>query len=1180
MSDIGYRLLFTDCYFYDMFGIINSNYATFRRCTIENFEHSLTPSSVIPQYLEIYNSRIIGPGSASSPCVKLGDGSVLEHSTIKHCDFGLRLYGDWWTDHEPPSIRYNSFEMNTVSIAIIYGQSVVQFNNFINDDVSIEMHSSTYDCDECNYNYFGIPSFNHPDFRTVLGLKIRDECSENAYWSGVATWYPWYLNALDLSNISDVPPQDTLPVKECIGYDPHPEVIGNKLNHIYLPNTTTTLTAADSPYYVIRSVEIRENTVFNIANGVEIIFETLQHKWSYNIKVLKKGILNVGCYDLNLSTITTRGTYLSDKIYIHTNWSDSVWDNGMEFETQDDTSYTSHFCNVLFENVAFVANSADANLEFENCEFSHIENIIEPCQYCHFRFTSCYFHDLTVTFTRYSPTVTFENCLFEHFTVDSSKAAVQYISNSEFIGNGISECLQLESSVLEYSNISNCSVAIQSFGDNVIRYNRIENNPIAIHSIEFSHYTANHDTIQYNNFIHNDINIQLEGDKHCNDCNYNYFENQSEARIAQSMDDVCDGYSEILITWQPWYPTPINVDDLSNLPAEVITTNNYCPGSDPYPSLIGSRLDIIYVTHTITTLNATKSPYYIKNNVTIQEGAILNIPSATEIVFVGDFYIHVEGSFNVGCDVINTTGANHRGLYSVDNKVHIHGMFNNRTGGVIFTASNGTFCNTLFEGLNAAIIYQRTDIHIRSTFDHCEFVNINTVTSAQHIYNNYRILRMQYFDFTNCYFHDISLVNKYGTIVFDNCLIEDFEISVTHYTVAGRIMVFNSEIYGNGVQPCIGSYGVCDEKLIVSNSTIVNCGIGLRTRDQQHIKYNTFINNSIAINTYFDRDWDCDYKITLSIQYNNFINNDINIQLGGEDCDNCTYNYFSASSINQSLIGATLNHVCTGYGSQLVIFWPWLMEPYLHLNDSVDFRTFDFMDCDSIHSAISYTMGTTAPPTTAVPTTAEPTTSAPTTAAPTTAKPTTTEPTTSVPTTSVPTTSEPTTAEPTTSEPTTSEPTTAWPTTSEPTTAYPTTMEPTTTAWPTTSEPTTAYPTTMEPTTTSTIVPDTTSLPEPISSTITTMITSQETTIEATPMTSLGAPQTSTRTTRYSTAYSTTRVTESTTNTWRTHVSWSTDLQADTLLTDPNDIVSDGTMHSALHVRIVMMVFIAQLFVF
>eukprot|EP01083_Nonionella_stella_P207996 755122_1 len=1148
MSDIGYRLLFTDCYFYDMFGIINSNYATFRRCTIENFEHSLTPSSVIPQYLEIYNSRIIGPGSASSPCVKLGDGSVLEHSTIKHCDFGLRLYGDWWTDHEPPSIRYNSFEMNTVSIAIIYGQSVVQFNNFINDDVSIEMHSSTYDCDECNYNYFGIPSFNHPDFRTVLGLKIRDECSENAYWSGVATWYPWYLNALDLSNISDVPPQDTLPVKECIGYDPHPEVIGNKLNHIYLPNTTTTLTAADSPYYVIRSVEIRENTVFNIANGVEIIFETLQHKWSYNIKVLKKGILNVGCYDLNLSTITTRGTYLSDKIYIHTNWSDSVWDNGMEFETQDDTSYTSHFCNVLFENVAFVADSHDVNLEFDHCEFSHVENIID-LTYVVFepllRFTNCYFHDFDVAFTqvafgRIKPTIIVENCLLERFT-DSYYVPVKYMSNSEIIGNGIGECLYLKSSsVLEYSNVSNCSVAVQAYHTsdyNVIRYNRIANNQIAVHTnAPYDYWDSSQDRIQYNNFISNDINIQLEGARPCVDCNYNYFENQSATSIAQSMYDMCDGYSEVLITWQPWYQTPIDFEDLSNLPEEIATTNNYCPGLDAYPSLIGSQLDLVYATNTITTLNATQSPYYIKSNVTIQEGAILHIPSGTEIVFVDDFYINVEGHINAGCYAMNTTSANHRGLHSLDPKIHIHGMFNNRTGGVTFTASNGTFCNTLFEGLNVAISYQRTDTYTRSTFDHCEFDRINTVALGYFVSWNDR---MQYFDFRNCYFHDIRLVNNRGNTIFDNCLIEDFEMSVNSDT-KWPTMIFNSDIYGNGdgVQRCILSGGGsdlgCEESIVVHNSTVAHCGIGLHTVDHQQIMYNTFINNTIAIKPALDGDYDCGYKVPASIQYNNFINNDINIQLRGrKDCDNCTYNYFSASSTNQSIIGATINHVCDGYSNDLVTFWPWLMEPYSHNNHSVDLRTFDFVDCDSIHSAISYTIGTTAPPTTSVPTayptTTEPTTSAPTTSAPTTSWPTTMEPTTSEPTTTeptaYPTTSEPTTSAPTTSEPTTSVPTTSEPTTTEPT-AYPTTSEPTTSA-PTTSEPTTteptAYPTTMTPTT---IAPTT---------------TQHETTFEA--ETATGA---------------------------------TTELQADTLLTD---IVSDGQVHTPMHVCIVMMVFIVTFFV-
>eukprot|EP01083_Nonionella_stella_P217818 781705_1 len=221
-------------------------------------------------------------------------------------------------------------------------------------------------------------------------------------------------------------------------------------------------------------------------------------------------------------------------------------------------------------------------------------------------------------------------------------------------------------------------------------------------------------------------------------------------------------------------------------------------------------------------------------------------------------------------------------------------------GGFDFHTSNGQgqFCNILFETLDVAFsFYPSNGQHIN--VDNCEFSDINVVAESA---------SSSYKSFTDCYFHDLTHVNDQGNMIIDNCLFE----RVTNGLMvrqAPRVQIYNSEIVGDGTQTCVYLY---DPTNVIQNSIFTNCAIGLRTiNSRATIQYNTFQNNSVGIYTECSSNG-VSYQDT--IQYNNFINNTINVQLAGSiDVEDGNYNYFGVSSSDQSVIGATIQHLCDGY---------------------------------------------------------------------------------------------------------------------------------------------------------------------------------------------------------------------------------------------------------------------------
>eukprot|EP01084_Bolivina_argentea_P072797 132161_1 len=133
----------------------------------------------------------------------------------------------------------------------------------------------------------------------------------------------------------------------------------------------TTLTIANSPYYVVLDVSVSSSTLF-IQNGVEIIF-----KDDYFITVSSTGIINVGCNNYDTSSIIS-GKGLADTntfTYIHGNNTKNRI-GGINIQQY---SATSIFCNVLFENLDYGLqeqlkpyNPLYAPYIIDNCEFNNV----------------------------------------------------------------------------------------------------------------------------------------------------------------------------------------------------------------------------------------------------------------------------------------------------------------------------------------------------------------------------------------------------------------------------------------------------------------------------------------------------------------------------------------------------------------------------------------------------------------------------------------------------------------------------------------------------------------------------------------------------------------------------------------------------------------------------------------
>ena len=108
-----------------------------------------------------------------------------------------------------------------------------------------------------------------------------------------------------------------------------------------------------------------------------------------------------------------------------------------------------------------------------------------------------------------------------------------------------------------------------------------------------------------------------------------------------------------LFKWWPWYVDAINFDDLENLPT-LVTIDEFICENDDHPSIVGNRVNVVYLSNTTTTLTSSNSPYYVTSDVLIQYNAVLNIEDSVEIIFAGNYEIAVRGTIN-GCYNVDTS---------------------------------------------------------------------------------------------------------------------------------------------------------------------------------------------------------------------------------------------------------------------------------------------------------------------------------------------------------------------------------------------------------------------------------------------------------------------------------------------------------------------------------------------
>eukprot|EP01084_Bolivina_argentea_P119871 212501_1 len=664
----------------------------------------------------------------------------------------------------------------------------------------------------------------------------------------------------------------------------------------------TTLSVLNNPYQVKGNINIEQGVTLTIPNGIDIVFMA-----EYIITV--DGIID-GCSNADTTTNTNRGIIYAQPTIIHSQNENRT--GGLIFNSAAQGS----FCNAKFQglNAAIRTNSINNALSIDNCEFLNVNVVIKQSSGQKPVFTDSEFHDLYHVISD-APSI-FDNCLFqslEHGVSDATGAnSCMYSSQrieiyrSDITGNGPTFS-GTEYCIVGYDNIilvnntfTNCDNAIHlcsAYG--TVTHNTISNSNLAVHIRDFS--GSSEVTIQYNNFVNNVMNIEMKNDN-CPNCNYNYFGGTTQSQIGAKINDVCDGYSTALVTFWPWYTSMIT--DASNLPSVDTITTLECTGPATHPEITGNRLNVLYLSGTTSLLSLLNSPYYVINDIVVQQNAIINVENGVEIIFVDEYDFIIRGSINVGCYNLDTSISHQRGLFNPITYVHIHSINNDNNGSITFesTAIDGQFCNVLIETIHSVN---------GKSFDNCEFRNLNWGVTG-----NY---------FNDSHFHDLNYATR-NDGMFSNCLFERFVLGVTPYDSycmmgnANRFELYNSDIIGNGSQNClsVGDYPK------IYNNNITNCNIaifmcGTQTAD---IRFNYISNSNIGVRFAI-----ANAGNMPSVMYNNFISITTNIELvGSYDCENCNYNYFGVSSTNQTIIGATINDVCDGLSSALVKWFPYYLN--------------------------------------------------------------------------------------------------------------------------------------------------------------------------------------------------------------------------------------------------------------
>eukprot|EP01083_Nonionella_stella_P025507 70219_1 len=123
-------------------------------------------------------------------------------------------YYDYGEDVVPLSmhVTYNEFIQNTFAIDLDTAyQQRINYNNFIQNGFNIRSRNDE-DQTYCNYNWNGdVDNITHPH---LIASKIYDACDSD-YYDGIVTFWPYFEEALDLTDLTQLPGMYSLDFVNC-----------------------------------------------------------------------------------------------------------------------------------------------------------------------------------------------------------------------------------------------------------------------------------------------------------------------------------------------------------------------------------------------------------------------------------------------------------------------------------------------------------------------------------------------------------------------------------------------------------------------------------------------------------------------------------------------------------------------------------------------------------------------------------------------------------------------------------------------------------------------------------------------------------------------------------------------------------------------------------------------------
>eukprot|EP01083_Nonionella_stella_P260675 888464_1 len=377
-----------------------------------------------------------------------------------------------------------------------------------------------------------------------------------------------------------------------------------------------------------------------------------------------------------------------------------------------------------------------------------------------------------------------------------------------------------------------------------------------------------------------------------------------------------------------------------------------------YPTASPTNLGDLPATYTTDTTLGPSMTYNVVSDVLIDWNTVLTVSGGVDIVFKDDYTIFVQGTINVGCDTIDTLNNHEIGIMSESQLISIYNEDDSTFKGRIHIHDRGSafFCNTRFTNLYRIYYYGGYSAN-SLLVDNCEFDHLAVgiefykdcdyiteyITDNKFMNSNGGIKNARCVNVENNIFESTSspMSCPHASIINNNTFVWDQTGYRTAVTACGGNrppnITFNTFSHWEQAISIDGNYG--DQVNVLYNEFIDNTkAIFIESPDPHHIKYNNFISNSYSI-----YNGDCGHS---TIRW--------------ESCSqtHCGYNYYGASSIDQSIISSQIYDICDGgEGHGLVTWWPWYTEPidFNSLPTTLQEHTFEILDCiaGDAHSAIN-----------------------------------------------------------------------------------------------------------------------------------------------------------------------------------------------------------------------------------